>query len=255
MAYLQAYLNRRPAGEYPLQEGTTTIGRRRGNLIRLDDRSVSGHHARLRFYRGTATLHDLDSTNGTFINGERIQEATLHDGDFIVIGKFRLRFWLDQQVSPPPPEPDTPDDAGTYILRLATPGMPPIRANPELTHRIRDTRAQAEAAPVPDAGHGDRPAARISLRILSGRNQGRHLDLLSAVNALGEPGRQVVALIRDEDKLFLQPLQSELGPPLINHRPIEDHDRHPLQQDDLLEVAGVQMVVTIDAPIREAPAP
>ncbi|EHQ53208.1 FHA-domain containing protein [Ectothiorhodospira sp. PHS-1] len=184
MAYLQAYLNRQPAGEYLLQEGTTTLGRRQGNLIRLDDRSVSGHHARLRFYRGTATLHDLDSTNGTFINGERVQEATLHDGDFITLGKFRLRFWLDQPVSAPDPEPEAPD-AGTYILRLATPGMPPIRANPELTRRIRDTRTSAEVARKHDIDHGIGAANRVSLRILSGRNQGRHLDLLSAVNALG----------------------------------------------------------------------
>ncbi|MCG5499596.1 FHA domain-containing protein [Ectothiorhodospira lacustris] len=248
MAYLQAYINRRPAGEYPLQEGTTTIGRRQGNLIRLDDRSVSGHHARLRFYRGIATLHDLESTNGTFVNGEKIREATIQDGDFIIIGKYRLRFRLSRQASQQEPEAQSPDD-GTYILRLATPGMPPILAGREISHQIRGTRAQA-AASSSDDEHMDMAAPRVTLRILSGRNQGRHLDLLSAVNALGEPGRQVVALIRDEGQLFLQPLEAELGPPLINHRPVEGHGRHPLQQDDLLEVAGVRMVVNIEMPTR-----
>lgn len=243
MAYLQAYLNRQPAGEYPLQEGTTTIGRHQDNRILLDDRSVSGHHARIRFYRGVATIHDLESTNGTFVNGETTREATLQDGDFIIIGKFRLRFWMQSQDSL---RGSTEEDDDTYILRLATPGLPPIVADQELSARIRQAKEQV-ALSSSHGGEGPDPSKyRMLLRIISGRNQGRHLDLLSPVNTLGEPGRQIVALIREKGQLFLQILASELDPPLVNKKTIDDLGRHPLKHGDILEVAGVHMMVNIE---------
>jgi len=77
---------------FPLRGGETTIGRDRGNLIVLDDPGVSGRHARI-VLRGTEhRLVDLQSTNGSHLNGIRILEVGLRPGDSILIGSTVLRY-------------------------------------------------------------------------------------------------------------------------------------------------------------------
>ncbi|AHK80606.1 hypothetical protein M911_04375 [Ectothiorhodospira haloalkaliphila] len=237
MARLLAYKNRQPQGEFPLSEGTTTIGRKPDNLICLQDRTVSGHHARLRLYREEVILQDLDSTNGTYVNRERIQEKALKDGDFILIGNWRLRLQLESPSAAAPPPMD--------MLRLATPGMPPGPVCDEVARRIQDMQTQVDARPTQDP-HAPRPHAR--LHIGSGRNQGRNLDLLSPLNVLGEPGRQVVVIALGEpgQATTLTNLFSELDPPQVNEEPLAEGDSRSLQDCDVLEVAGVRMVLVMD---------
>lgn len=72
---------------------TTNIGRdAKANHIVLDDDAVSSEHARIRFENGAYTLYDLASSNGTALNGERIQKALLRDEDRIHIGHIQLVF-------------------------------------------------------------------------------------------------------------------------------------------------------------------
>jgi pSer/pThr/pTyr-binding forkhead associated (FHA) protein len=75
-----------------LDSDQTQIGRHPDSAIFLDDITVSRRHAELR--RGTDgfTLHDLGSLNGTYVNRDRVEEATLGSGDEIQIGKFKLVF-------------------------------------------------------------------------------------------------------------------------------------------------------------------
>ena len=77
-----------------ITERTIQIGRGPGNDVVLadDDKGVSRTHAELRFRNGRCVLVDLQSQNGTFLNGERIEWHELGDGDEIVIGRFRLYF-------------------------------------------------------------------------------------------------------------------------------------------------------------------
>lgn len=70
----------------------TTIGRIESNDIVIPDPSISRHHAQIRLTNGQFSLHDLDSTNGTFLNGKRITEAPLKDGAQIAMGKVALKF-------------------------------------------------------------------------------------------------------------------------------------------------------------------
>jgi len=71
----------------------TTIGRDglKCDFV-LDDVSVSGEHSRIKQEKGQFVLYDLGSTNGTFLNDQRIQRAALEDGDEIRIGSTRLVF-------------------------------------------------------------------------------------------------------------------------------------------------------------------
>ena len=62
------------------------IGRNSKNQIRLDDPSVSGHHALIRRVNDRFWIVDLDSTNGTFVNGRRVSEAVIVNGDVVSLG-------------------------------------------------------------------------------------------------------------------------------------------------------------------------
>jgi pSer/pThr/pTyr-binding forkhead associated (FHA) protein len=71
-----------------------TVGRSTDNTIALDgDEFASGHHARIESQRDGVWLLDLGSTNGTFVNGERVEgRRQLHRGDLVQIGDTELRF-------------------------------------------------------------------------------------------------------------------------------------------------------------------
>jgi pSer/pThr/pTyr-binding forkhead associated (FHA) protein len=71
---------------------TITIGRLDDNNIQIDDISVSSHHAQLTLSGGDYHLNDLNSTNGTRVNGHTISEKQLHDGYKIRFGKIEVLY-------------------------------------------------------------------------------------------------------------------------------------------------------------------
>jgi hypothetical protein len=83
------------AGErFILSDDVTDVGRHDECAIVLDDVSVSRRHATLtRTGSGRITIRDLNSLNGTYVNGERVDEAVLREGDDVQIGKYKLVFW------------------------------------------------------------------------------------------------------------------------------------------------------------------
>jgi hypothetical protein len=80
-----------PQGLYPV-EGTARIGRSEESEIVLLDPSVSRSHAVVEIKGGAAAVRDLGSTNGTFVNGRRVEREALRDGDELRLGNTRLRF-------------------------------------------------------------------------------------------------------------------------------------------------------------------
>ena len=71
---------------------TVTIGRRRNNSLCLPHLSVSGYHAQIAAEKGCLTIEDLDSTNGTIVNGEKIAKQVLVHLDDIIIGSYRISY-------------------------------------------------------------------------------------------------------------------------------------------------------------------
>ncbi len=100
--------------DYPLDQQRTTIGRKAGNDVLLDDQTVSSEHAAVSLM-GAPAITDLDSTNGTFVNGVRISKQELRHGDVIRIGQHELKF-IDEQVQ---------DMAATVVF---APAQAPARA-------------------------------------------------------------------------------------------------------------------------------
>jgi pSer/pThr/pTyr-binding forkhead associated (FHA) protein len=75
---------------FPLHQAVTSAGRDPRGDIFLDDVTVSRRHAEFRSERGELQVVDMDSLNGTYVNGRPIDSAVLTNGDEIQMGKFRL---------------------------------------------------------------------------------------------------------------------------------------------------------------------
>lgn len=80
--------------EFDFNDGqdTISIGRRSSNDVCIPDLSVSGNHALISLEKGLFWLEDLNSTNGTYINGQAVQRQAIQSNDEIIIGKIRLAF-------------------------------------------------------------------------------------------------------------------------------------------------------------------
>ncbi len=111
---------------FPLKEPVVNIGRRLDNTLVIDDPRVSRSHAQLRAINGRFVLFDLNSTGGTFVNGQRTGQSVLYPGDVISLAGVAIIFGQDN----PPPRPDLANtspfneagaDRPTAILRT----MPP----------------------------------------------------------------------------------------------------------------------------------
>jgi pSer/pThr/pTyr-binding forkhead associated (FHA) protein len=76
-----------------------TIGREEGNLLRLNDERVSRFHAKVQFDNGEVILTDLESTNGTRVNGNVIQIRRLRPGDRVGVGRSLLLFGSEQEIA------------------------------------------------------------------------------------------------------------------------------------------------------------
>ena len=82
---------------FTLGAGKTTIGRHPDSDIFLDDVTVSRRHAEVHHDGADFTVNDVGSLNGTYLNRERIEQADLHSGDELQVGKFRLVFLHEMQ--------------------------------------------------------------------------------------------------------------------------------------------------------------
>lgn len=74
-----------------LKVGAVSIGRSSDNDVHIKDSTVSSHHAKIVTYFDASYIEDLDSTNGTFVNGKRVQKHILNPGDVISIGTHTLK--------------------------------------------------------------------------------------------------------------------------------------------------------------------
>jgi pSer/pThr/pTyr-binding forkhead associated (FHA) protein len=98
--------------EFQLTKDRTTLGRRPYNDIVIYNLAVSGEHGALQMTGGEVYLEDLNSTNGTYVNGKSIKKQLLQNHDTIEVGKYKIRFVTESTgASAPAPLAEAPADA------------------------------------------------------------------------------------------------------------------------------------------------
>jgi len=173
--------------DFVLDKEVMTIGRKDDNDIHIENLAVSGHHAKLLTIFDDSFLEDLDSTNGTYVNGRPITKHPLKNGDVIVIGKHELRYVNDSNSAS--------DDDKTILIRRQ-PGLNTSSGtNPD------------EPVNMPESIAADLNAAR--LQILNGKGAGRELSLQKPSVKLGKSGAQIVQINRRPDGHFIVSLDQE----------------------------------------------
>src|SRR5262245_9937637 len=233
MARLALSLDGQILAEYNMNKERYTIGRLPDNDIRFDNPAVSGHHSLIINILNDSFLEDLNSTNGTYVNGKLIKKHALQHGDVITVGHHQLRF-VDQQ------ETDTEQDEfeKTMVIQPSSQGEDKLR---KIAASVDQAAAKAAPATKPS---GDQPVAlpKAKLQVLSGAFAGRELELTKALTTLGRPGVQVAAITRRAEGYFIVHVDSgkEGDYPLVNGAAIGPQARR-LRDNDVIQLAGVKM--------------
>lgn len=93
MPYLRLMYGKKLIDQYAVEYGyPLTIGRKETNHIVINNLAVSGLHARIEYIQNGVFIYDLESKNGTFVNGKTTLKSRLKEGDEIVIGKHKMIF-------------------------------------------------------------------------------------------------------------------------------------------------------------------
>ncbi len=112
---------------FDLLEERVTVGRAVDNTIRLEDGTVSHHHAMFVLEGDCYKLRDLNSTNGTRVNAMRVAETRLANGDQVRLGSVEMRYEADLKKSS---EPLPPSQAGIDVSQLGVGGGAPSSFGP-----------------------------------------------------------------------------------------------------------------------------
>lgn len=208
---LELTFNANKLGEFNLDKEVLTIGRKEDNDICIENLAVSGHHAKLLTIFDDSFLEDLESTNGTFVNGKAVQKHPLKNGDVISIGKHELRFVNESNSL-------NGDDDKTVLIR------------PKADTPSYNTSAQIETVEF----ESNEPSIDLAkLQILNGSGAGKELPLVKPSVKLGKSGSEVVQINKRPDGHFIVCLdQSNNGAtPKVNGEDIgarsvklENHD-------------------------------
>jgi pSer/pThr/pTyr-binding forkhead associated (FHA) protein len=230
MARLILSLDGQVLAEYNMNKERYTIGRLADNDIRIDNPAVSGHHSLIINILNDSFLEDLNSTNGTYVNGKLIKKHALQNGDVITVGHHQLRFADTQTAETEPDEFEK-----TMII---TPGS----AMATKAAQKASDAIPSRQAPVQQKHDGPAALPKAKLQVLSGAFAGRELDLNKALTTLGRPGIQVAAITRRADGYSIIHVDggSEGSYPLVNGKAVGEQ-ACKLRDNDVIQLAGVKM--------------
>ena len=219
--------------EYALENEMVTIGRVDDNTIKVDNMAVSSHHAKLIRENGDYVLIDLNSLNGTFVNGQKISKWILKNNDFITIGKHTL-VYIDERV------PKKSPLSGTSELR-----------SPEGTVML-DTRTQQQLLEEAAAKKGVDKVGELvgALTFISDSKGQGEVDLSKRITMIGK-GKEAEIKIKG---LFLPNISAVISRrpagyflshsegraiPKVNGESVKGQLK--LKDGDIIEIAGLKM--------------
>jgi pSer/pThr/pTyr-binding forkhead associated (FHA) protein len=211
--------------EVQITKDKTTLGRRPYNDIVIDNLAVSGEHAVMQMVGADVFIEDLNSTNGTYINGKAIKKQLLSHNDTVEIGKYKIKYLIDESA----------DYDKTMVLR---PG-----ANAPVGGAASTPTGSSTAAAAADSNFAplgaSAPAQPASIKVLNGAAAGREVTLTKVVTTVGKPGVQVASITRRPNGYAFAHVEGA-NRPSINGVPLVG-DSVPLRNGDVIELAGTQM--------------
>jgi FHA domain len=227
MARLVLSLDSQVMAEYNMTKERYTIGRLPDNDVRIDNPAVSGHHSLIINILNDSFLEDLNSTNGTYVNGKLIKKHALQHSDVITVGHHQLRFVEDDEQQD--------EFEKTMVIQPSARPVERLRAAADAAGSGASTKARALA-------DGASPVKSAKLQVLSGAFAGRELELSKALTTLGRPGVQVAAITRRADGYFIVHVDSGKNDdfPLVNGSAIGAQATR-LADNDVIQLAGVKM--------------
>jgi pSer/pThr/pTyr-binding forkhead associated (FHA) protein len=178
-------------------------------------------------------LEDLNSTNGTYVNGKLIKKHALQHGDVVTVGHHQLRFVEDDEAQD--------EFEKTMVIQPSSRPVEKVRAASEVVEKA----SPALSATAKSRALNDNSAAALKkakLQVLSGAFAGRELELSKALTTLGRPGVQVAAITRRAEGYFIVHVDSgkDNDFPLLNGNAIGANATR-LTDNDVIQLAGVKM--------------
>ena len=255
--------------DIPLDQDRITIGRRADHDVCLPFPAVSADHAEIITVMADSFLHDLGSTNGTFVNGERVSKHFLRDRDRIDIGRQQLVYLKNnaETIEPLPVEKPDAKPAAKETAKLATVATraavgaraSETRVEPrdarfanvdELMTDLMEMNSDASAAvemsptvaavrPRGAARNGRTESMSTFVEILSGPNAGQIASLQKPEFLFGKLGATVAAIRKEGTAYRLVPIDRR-SMPLVNGAAI-DAEGVVLAFGDTIDVAGVKL--------------
>jgi len=200
--------------EVQLTKDRTTLGRRPYNDVVIDNLAVSGEHAVFQMTGNDVFVEDLNSTNGTYVNGKAAKKQQLHHGDSVEVGKYKIRFVSEA------------DDGfeKTMAVKASVPAA---------------SASAGSGFPVSSSAELGASGSGASIKVLSGAAAGREVSLTKVVTTVGKPGVAVAAITKRQNGFVVHHVEGA-GNPSLNGSPIGP-EPVSLKNGDLIELAGTQM--------------
>lgn len=188
--------------EFTLDEERITIGRKPSNQIHIDDPTISGEHAAILMLQH-AYVEDLNSTNGTNLNGKPVTKRQLNHGDIIKIGRHEFKF-VDDNIN-----------------------------QFDRTVMISPQASKKETSEAPK---------KYQVSIISGPKSGEIIALNKPYTTLGSPGGQVAVIAKRGSNFYLMPMSGTINakPPVLNNNAIGVKSEL-LTAGDVIEVSGTRL--------------
>jgi pSer/pThr/pTyr-binding forkhead associated (FHA) protein len=284
MAKLYLTFEGRPLKEFMLSHGAVTIGRLPDNLVQIDNLAVSGHHAKVSWSFERYVLEDLGSTNGTYVNEQRVGKHDLKDGDKILIGKHTLEFadeWHEDEPADEKTQVTAPVPQMHATVMLDTKKAKELLAQAKASAgAMAQTEAAAAAASAPQAAApavGEAPAASgptgtvmtpapqlpakdrvATLTVVDGKTDEKQYTLTSKLTVIGKSGMatvrlkgwftpNVAAIITRRDTGYQIASQDKGAKVKVSGADVPSGGHHDLAEGDTIEVSGVKMTFKLEA--------
>jgi hypothetical protein len=210
--------------EDQITKDKTTLGRRPYNDLVIDNLAVSGEHAVFSMAGADVYVEDLNSTNGTYVNGRAIKKHRLSHNDQIEVGKYKIKFYAQEE----------PDYEKTQMMSR------PAAAGAGLMQSSMSRPGAFDPQPsVSSAGGVAATAGPASIRVLNGAAAGREVALTKVVTTVGKPGVQVASITKRPGGYVFAHVEG-VARPTLNGQPLATDSVH-LRSGDVIELAGAQM--------------